>query len=59
VELRVVDGKRLVIMDSRFGVGGHNGLIVIEIKKPDNAGGQQENDEHGNLFPLFHAAVLK
>jgi hypothetical protein len=59
MELRVVDGKQLILVDCRADVGGHNGPVMIEIKNPDGAGGQQENDERGELFLLFHAAVLK
>jgi hypothetical protein len=59
MQLRVVDGKQLVIMDCRFGVGGHHGPVMVEIKKPDGPRYQQENNEDGELFLLFHAAVLK
>jgi hypothetical protein len=46
-------------MDSRLRVGGNDGPVMVEIKKPDGAGDQQENHEDGELFLLFHAAVLK
>jgi hypothetical protein len=59
VELRVVNGKQLIVMDNRFGVGGHDSPVMVEIKKPDGASDQQENDEDGELFLLLHAPVLK
>jgi hypothetical protein len=58
MELRVFDGKQLRVL-GRADNGSHNGPVKIKIQKPYNASGQQECDEHGELFLLLHAAVLK
>jgi hypothetical protein len=58
-ELGIVNAKRTIFMDCRVDAGGYNGPVMIEIEKPDGAGYEQENDEDGELFLLFHAAVLK
>jgi hypothetical protein len=59
VELRIVDGKQFILMDYGGDVSGHNGLVMIEINKPNRASGQQKNGEQGELFLLLHAAALK
>ena len=59
MQLRIVNSKRTIIVDDRARVGGHHRLVMVEIKKPDGPGYQQENDEGGELFLLFHAVVLK
>src|SRR5216683_1349032 len=57
VELRVIHGKQLIILDRRARLGSHHGLVMVEIQKPDDAGDQQKYDENGELFLLLHAAV--
>src|SRR5260370_18040924 len=59
VELRVIHGKQLIILDRGARLGSHHGLVMVEIQKTDDAGDQQKYDEHGELFLLLHAAVLK
>jgi hypothetical protein len=59
MELRIFHGKQLEIMDRRAGIGSHSGFVMVEINKPDAAGEQQKYGEHGELFLLLHAAVLK
>jgi hypothetical protein len=59
MELGVFDGKQLRVLGGGAGIDSHNGLVKIKIQEPYNASGQQECREHGELFLLLHAAVLK
>jgi hypothetical protein len=59
MELRVLHGEQLRILGQGAGIGVQHGSAMVEIQKPNEAGEQQEHGEHGELFLLLHAAVLK
>src|SRR5260370_30593615 len=58
MELRVIHGKQLIVLDRGARLGSHHGLVMVEIDKPDNPGAQQKYDEHGAGFHLPHPALL-
>src|SRR5438445_586300 len=59
VETEVVHRKQLIILRPRASIGGHHGLVTVEIEISHRAQDEQEYDENCELFFLLHAAVLK
>jgi len=50
VEPRILHEKQLIILAAEAGAAVTMGLPRSNIQKPDNAAGQQKDDEHGELF---------
>jgi len=53
VELGILHREQRWILGRGASIAVTMGLSTVEIQKPDNAGGQQKDDEHGECFFCF------